>query len=208
MTALGAMWVVNTCMQTHTRCKLCCIMKIFVLKYNCVMGLPNNRCEFILSSLQPRLERPECIMWAPWLCFPLQVVLKNEPVHPFGLAVYGDYIFWTDWVRRAVLRADKYTGGDMKVLRADIPQQPMGIVAVANDSNSCEFLHTKRNPNNLCLCACACVCVARIITALGYDNVTGNVSKVYLFIKLECLLWYVMYIYSQYQVRKLFISTK
>ncbi|TKS77601.1 Prolow-density lipoprotein receptor-related protein 1 [Collichthys lucidus] len=64
------------------------------------------------------------------------VLLKNEPVHPFGLAVYGDYIFWTDWVRRAVLRADKYTGGDMKVLRADIPQQPMGIVAVANDTNS------------------------------------------------------------------------
>lgn len=68
------------------------------------------------------------------------MVLKNEPVHPFGLAVYGDYIFWTDWVRRAVLRANKYMGGDMKLLRADIPQQPMGIVAVANDTNSCEFL--------------------------------------------------------------------
>lgn len=27
----------------------------------------------------------------------------------------------------------------MKVLRADIPQQPMGIVAVANDTNSCEY---------------------------------------------------------------------
>uniref|UniRef100_A0A8C1T2J2 Low density lipoprotein receptor-related protein 1Ab n=1 Tax=Cyprinus carpio TaxID=7962 RepID=A0A8C1T2J2_CYPCA len=66
------------------------------------------------------------------------VVLKNEPVHPFGLAVYGDYIFWTDWVRRAVLRANKY-GTDMKVLRADIPQQPMGINAVAKDTNSCEF---------------------------------------------------------------------
>lgn len=65
--------------------------------------------------------------------------MKNEPVHPFGLAVYGDYIFWTDWVRRAVLRADKYTGGDMKVLRADIPQQPMGIVAVANDTNNCTY---------------------------------------------------------------------
>lgn len=76
-------------------------------------------------------------------CFPLQVLLKNEPVHPFGLAVYGDYIFWTDWVRRAVLRADKYTGGDMKVLRADIPQQPMGIVAVANDTNSCKYYSPK-----------------------------------------------------------------
>ncbi|XP_062842266.1 low-density lipoprotein receptor-related protein 1 isoform X2 [Trichomycterus rosablanca] len=67
------------------------------------------------------------------------VVLKNEPVHPFGLAVYGDHIFWTDWVRRAVLRAGKYVGSDMKVLRADIPQQPMGIIAVANDTNSCTF---------------------------------------------------------------------
>uniref|UniRef100_A0A673BTW4 Low density lipoprotein receptor-related protein 1Aa n=1 Tax=Sphaeramia orbicularis TaxID=375764 RepID=A0A673BTW4_9TELE len=82
------------------------------------------------------------------------VVLKNEPVHPFGLAVYGDYIFWTDWVRRAVLRADKYTGGDMKVLRADIPQQPMGIVAVANDTNSCEFSQCRVNNGgcqDLCL---------------------------------------------------------
>ncbi|XP_028437900.1 low-density lipoprotein receptor-related protein 1 isoform X2 [Perca flavescens] len=82
------------------------------------------------------------------------VLLKNEPVHPFGLAVYGDYIFWTDWVRRAVLRADKYTGGDMKGLRADIPQQPMGIVAVANDSNSCEFSPCRTNNGgcqDLCL---------------------------------------------------------
>ncbi|KAK7915952.1 hypothetical protein WMY93_011713 [Mugilogobius chulae] len=82
------------------------------------------------------------------------VVLKNEPVHPFGLAVYGDYLFWTDWVRRAVLRADKYTGGEMKVLRADIPQQPMGIIAVANDTNSCEFSQCRVNNGgcqDLCL---------------------------------------------------------
>ncbi|XP_072571437.1 low-density lipoprotein receptor-related protein 1-like isoform X1 [Paramormyrops kingsleyae] len=82
------------------------------------------------------------------------VVLKNEPVHPFGLAVYGDYIFWTDWVRRAVLRADKYVGGDMKVLRADIPQQPMGIIAVANDTNNCEFSPCRVNNGgcqDLCL---------------------------------------------------------
>lgn len=59
--------------------------------------------------------------------------------------MYGDYIFWTDWVRRAVLRADKYTGGDMKVLRADIPQQPMGIVAVANDTNSCTYYSFTEN---------------------------------------------------------------
>ena len=59
-------------------------------------------------------------------------------MHPFGLAVYGDYIFWTDWVRRAVQRANKYVGSGMKHLRIDIPQQPMGIIAVANDTNSCK----------------------------------------------------------------------
>lgn len=69
----------------------------------------------------------------------LQVILKSEPVHPFGLAVYGEHIFWTDWVRRAVQRANKYVGSDMKLLRVDIPQQPMGIIAVANDTNSCEW---------------------------------------------------------------------
>lgn len=72
---------------------------------------------------------------------PPQVILKSEPVHPFGLAVYGEHIFWTDWVRRAVQRANKYVGSDMKLLRVDIPQQPMGIIAVANDTNSCEWGH-------------------------------------------------------------------
>jgi hypothetical protein len=73
------------------------------------------------------------MLWSP------QVILKSEPVHPFGLAVYGEHIFWTDWVRRAVQRANKYVGSDMKLLRVDIPQQPMGIIAVANDTNSCEW---------------------------------------------------------------------
>uniref|UniRef100_A0A670IUS4 LDL receptor related protein 1 n=1 Tax=Podarcis muralis TaxID=64176 RepID=A0A670IUS4_PODMU len=82
------------------------------------------------------------------------VILKAEPVHPFGLAVYGDYIFWTDWVRRAVQRANKYVGSDMKHLRIDIPQQPMGIIAVANDTNSCELSLCRANNGgcqDLCL---------------------------------------------------------
>lgn len=108
-----------------------------------------------LSNVIARQAFPAHVRTWLWLCFPLQVVLKNEPVHPFGLAVYGDYIFWTDWVRRAVLRADKFTGGEMKVLRADIPQQPMGIVAVANDTNSCEYIDFVC-ANVLYMCVCSC----------------------------------------------------
>ncbi|KAJ8247101.1 hypothetical protein GJAV_G00258730 [Gymnothorax javanicus] len=67
------------------------------------------------------------------------VIVKAGPGTFFGLAIYGDFIFWSDWVRRAVLRSNKYTGGDMKVLRADIPHQPMGIVTVTNDSNGCQM---------------------------------------------------------------------
>lgn len=56
----------------------------------------------------------------------------------FGLAIHGIYIFWSDWARRAVLRTNKFTGGDTKVLRADIPHQPIGIIAVAKDTNNCK----------------------------------------------------------------------
>lgn len=83
---------------------------------------------------EPHTRVPSC----SWFACVRQVILKSEPVHPFGLAVYGDYIFWTDWVRRAVQRANKYVGTDMKLLRVDIPQQPMGIIAVANDTDSCK----------------------------------------------------------------------
>lgn len=55
--------------------------------------------------------------------------------------MYGDYIFWTDWVLHAVIRANKYTGEDVVWLRKEVPR-PMGIIAVANDTNDCEFTET------------------------------------------------------------------
>nr|XP_018901907.1 PREDICTED: prolow-density lipoprotein receptor-related protein 1 [Bemisia tabaci] len=59
-----------------------------------------------------------------------------KPQHSFDLAVYGDFLFWTDWVMHAVIRVDKFTGEEMKVLKKGIPR-PMGIVAIANDTNMC-----------------------------------------------------------------------
>ncbi|XP_016109653.1 low-density lipoprotein receptor-related protein 1B-like [Sinocyclocheilus grahami] len=67
------------------------------------------------------------------------VIVRSGPGTFFGLAIHGNYIFWSDWTRRAVLRTNKFTGGDTKVLRADIPHQPMGIIAVAKDTNNCEL---------------------------------------------------------------------
>ncbi|CAG10095.1 unnamed protein product [Tetraodon nigroviridis] len=55
-----------------------------------------------------------------------------------------------------VLRSNKYTGSDTKVLRADIPHQPMGIIAVARDTNNCKYL-SNRKPMDAMLSASICL---------------------------------------------------
>lgn len=64
------------------------------------------------------------------------VLAHSTPKHPFGMAVYGDLLYWTDWVLRAVLRANKYSGADVVWLRKDIGHL-MGIVAVQNTTRDC-----------------------------------------------------------------------
>ncbi|XP_076069558.1 LDL receptor protein 1 isoform X2 [Oratosquilla oratoria] len=66
-----------------------------------------------------------------------KVILQDWPSHPFDLTLYGDYIFWTDWVLHAVLRANKYTGEDVVTLPNGV-HRPMGIEAVANDTTNCD----------------------------------------------------------------------
>ncbi|XP_064475155.1 prolow-density lipoprotein receptor-related protein 1-like [Ornithodoros turicata] len=68
------------------------------------------------------------------------VLLSEHPQHPFDLAVYDNFVFWTDWVAHAVLRADKHSGAYVVVLRKNVVR-PMGIIAVTNDTNDCT-----RNP--------------------------------------------------------------
>lgn len=64
------------------------------------------------------------------------VLTHSTPKHPFAMAVYGDLLFWTDWVLRAVLRANKYSGADVVWLRKDVGR-PMGIAAVQNVTRDC-----------------------------------------------------------------------
>lgn len=73
-----------------------------------------------------------------------QPVVKVIPQHPFDLAVYGNYLYWTDWVLHAVLRVNKYTGEEVVWLRKDVAK-PMGIVAIANDTADCKC-------DSLCVC--------------------------------------------------------
>jgi len=66
-----------------------------------------------------------------------KIVVQGRPNHPFGLVVYGDHLFWTDWILRAVVKVNKFTGGDYVLLHKNLTRQPMGIVVVANDSMKC-----------------------------------------------------------------------
>ncbi|XP_049539126.1 low-density lipoprotein receptor-related protein 1B [Anopheles darlingi] len=64
------------------------------------------------------------------------VLAHSSPKHPFAMAVYGDLLFWTDLTVHAVIRANKYSGSDVVLLRRDIAQ-PMGIVAVQRIDKEC-----------------------------------------------------------------------
>ncbi|XP_043066692.1 low-density lipoprotein receptor-related protein 1 isoform X1 [Drosophila bipectinata] len=101
------------------------------------------------------------------------VLAHSTPKHAFAMAVYGDLLFWTDWVLHAVVRANKFTGTDVLFLREHVTR-PMGIVAVQNssvncDSNQCKIL------NGLCEDVCilnasgqaTCHCTQGVLAADG-----------------------------------------
>lgn len=50
-----------------------------------------------------------------------RIVLKSGSVkHPFGISVFQDSIYWTDWNGRRLLKANKFTGGEEVELVANL----------------------------------------------------------------------------------------
>lgn len=80
-------------------------------------------------------------------------ILTNEAPHPFGLSVFGNWFYWTDWQKRTVERANKITGESREIIVDQLPDV-MGIKATANDSsynegyNSCYY--NNGNCSHLC----------------------------------------------------------
>ena len=74
------------------------------------------------------------------------VIINETPQHPFSIAIYGDFLFWTDWVcpfgdrngKGCIYRINKFTGSDLKLLKRKV-NRPMGIIAVANDTEDCSL---------------------------------------------------------------------
>ena len=58
-------------------------------------------------------------------------VLSSVPSfrHPYALTLFEDWLYWTDWSRDTVMRADKFSGGKMTKLYTN-SAKPMDIHAV------------------------------------------------------------------------------
>lgn len=53
-------------------------------------------------------------------------IIRDVP-HPFGLSVFGDYIYWTDWRTKSIHRANKMTGLNRIVIQNNME----GLMAIS-----------------------------------------------------------------------------
>jgi hypothetical protein len=58
--------------------------------------------------------------------------------HPFAIALFGNYVYWTDWRTNAVIRANKWNGSDISVIQRTLTQ-PFDI----------QILHPSRQPRGM-----------------------------------------------------------
>ena len=70
------------------------------------------------------------------------VLVKSLAEHPFDLAVYSEFLFFTDWVLQAVVRINKISGEDRVIMKTNIVR-PMGIIAITDTQKVC--------PHNPCV---------------------------------------------------------
>ena len=64
------------------------------------------------------------------------ILAQSAPKHPFSIAVFKDFIFWSDWMLHGVLRANKYSGNDITFLMQDV-EQPMGLFVAQDQIKNC-----------------------------------------------------------------------
>ncbi|XP_037297516.1 LOW QUALITY PROTEIN: low-density lipoprotein receptor-related protein 4 [Manduca sexta] len=91
-----------------------------------------------------------------------RVQLVPEAKNPFGMTYFKDYIYWTDWYKKTVMRADKRTGKNITVIRSDL-EMAMEIKAVSADkqhgwnpckeeNGGCSHLCLFRGHDYICAC--------------------------------------------------------
>ena len=47
-----------------------------------------------------------------------RIVLAQDKIfHPFSISVFEDNVYWTDWYRTAIYKANKFTGNNVTLLK-------------------------------------------------------------------------------------------
>jgi len=49
-----------------------------------------------------------------------QLLVTSLP-HPYGVTVFEGFIYWTDWVKQAIYRANSTTGNDVITVASRLP---------------------------------------------------------------------------------------
>ena len=67
----------------------------------------------------------------------LREVIVSRANSPFGLAIYGQYVYWTDLLTQKIYRANKVDGSGQTAMTMTLPFRPKGIRAVVKDQQQC-----------------------------------------------------------------------
>ncbi|XP_037379377.1 low-density lipoprotein receptor-related protein 2 [Talpa occidentalis] len=74
----------------------------------------------------------------------------QQMTHPFGLTVFEDFVFFTDWRLGAIVRVRKMNGGDMTVIRSGI-RRIMHVKSYdANTQTGSNYCNRPTHPNGDC----------------------------------------------------------
>lgn len=65
------------------------------------------------------------------MLFPRKLVLSGatQAPHPFGIAVFENHVFFTDWSKMGVLRANRFNGSDPTLLYRAVNQPGHVVVS-------------------------------------------------------------------------------
>ena len=68
-------------------------------------------------------------------------IIMDRASGPFAMTLFGNYIYYTDWNLKAVIRAEKHTGGNQVTMwqNANGPR-PMDIHVYHKDRQPCKYL--------------------------------------------------------------------
>ncbi|ELW62289.1 Low-density lipoprotein receptor-related protein 2 [Tupaia chinensis] len=81
-------------------------------------------------------------------------IIVSAVFHIFGLTLYDQYIYWTDFYTKKVYRANKYDGSGQIAMTTSMPVQPKGIsTVVKNQQQQCS------NPCDQFNGGCSHICV-------------------------------------------------